>query len=69
MLIIIYFGTHNNKIHTIYKQTSVVVLVLLAKQQQPKIVNLYTFSVCYAWALGGSQAMIIHKPIQFCGPT
>jgi hypothetical protein len=37
-----YFGTHNNKIHTIYKQTSffcfdffhVVVLVLLVKQQQ-----------------------------------
>jgi hypothetical protein len=30
----------------------VVVLVLLAKQQQQKIVNLYTISVCYAWALG-----------------
>jgi hypothetical protein len=29
----------------------VVVLLLLAKQQQQKIVNLYTISVCYAWAL------------------
>jgi hypothetical protein len=29
----------------------VVVLVLLGKQQQQKIVNLYTISVCYAWAL------------------
>jgi hypothetical protein len=29
----------------------VVVLVLLAKQQQQKIVNLYTISVCYAWDL------------------
>jgi hypothetical protein len=52
----VYFGTHNNKIHTIYKQTSVFVviffivdiLVLLAKQQQQKSVNLYTISVCYA---------------------
>jgi hypothetical protein len=26
-------------------------LLLLAKQQQQKIVNLYTISVCYAWAL------------------
>jgi hypothetical protein len=43
----IFFGlscTHNNKIHTIYKQSSVVVLVLLAKQQQQKIVTLYTIS-------------------------
>jgi hypothetical protein len=29
----------------------VVFLLLLAKQQQQKIVNLYTVSVCYAWAL------------------
>jgi hypothetical protein len=56
----VYFGTHNHKIHTIYKQTSVlvffnffhvVVLVLYAKQQQQKIVDLDTISVCYAWAL------------------
>jgi hypothetical protein len=26
-------------------------LVLLAKHQQQKIVNLYTISVCYAWVL------------------
>jgi hypothetical protein len=40
-----YIGTHNNKIHTIYKPTSVFVLVffhvvvsvLLAKQQQQQI--------------------------------
>jgi hypothetical protein len=39
ILFLVYFGTHNNKIHTIYKETSVfvlvffyvVVLVLLAK--------------------------------------
>jgi hypothetical protein len=30
----------------------VAVLVLLAKQQQQKIVHLYIISVCYAWALG-----------------
>jgi hypothetical protein len=29
----------------------IAVLVLLAKQQQQKIVNLYMISVCYAWAL------------------
>jgi hypothetical protein len=29
----------------------VVVLVLLAKQQQKQIVNLFTISVCYVWAL------------------
>jgi hypothetical protein len=42
--IFVHFGTHNNKIHTIYKQASVfvlifsifVVLLLLAKQQQKK---------------------------------
>jgi hypothetical protein len=45
ILFFVYFGTHNNKIHTIYKPTSVfvffhvVVLVLLAKQQQKKIFN------------------------------
>jgi hypothetical protein len=47
----VYFGAQNNNIHTIYKQTSVfvliffhvVVLVLLAKQQQNKIVNLYIY--------------------------
>jgi hypothetical protein len=27
------------------------ILLLLAKQQQQKSVNLYTISVCYAWAL------------------
>jgi hypothetical protein len=36
ILFFVYFGTYNNKIHTIYKQTSVVVLVLLEKQQQQK---------------------------------
>jgi hypothetical protein len=44
ILFFVYFGTHNNKIHTICKQTSVfvviffhfVVLLLLAKQQQQK---------------------------------
>jgi hypothetical protein len=49
ILFFVYFGTHNNNISTIYKQTSIfdfcfdishgVVLVLLAKQQQQKIVN------------------------------
>jgi hypothetical protein len=42
ILFFVYFGTHNNKIHTIYKQTSVfvvifsmlMVLLLLAKQHQ-----------------------------------
>jgi hypothetical protein len=51
ILFFMYFGTHSNKIHTIYF-VHVVVLLLLAKQQQLKIVNLYTISVCYAWALG-----------------
>jgi hypothetical protein len=51
ILFFVYFGTHNNKIHTIYKQTNVFVLFLLAKQQQQKIVILYTISVRYAWAL------------------
>jgi hypothetical protein len=62
ILFFVYFGTHNNKIHTIYKQTSVfvlvfshvVVLVLLPKQQQQKSVNLYTISVSYAWAMAFS---------------
>jgi hypothetical protein len=27
VLFFVYFGTHNNKIHTIYKQTSVFVLI------------------------------------------
>jgi hypothetical protein len=45
ILFFVYFGTHNNKFHTIYKQTSVFVLLLL------KIVILYTISVCYAWVL------------------
>jgi hypothetical protein len=52
ILLFVYFGTHNKKIHTICKQTSVfvlifyhvVVLLLLAKQQQQNIVNLYTIS-------------------------
>jgi hypothetical protein len=30
------------------------ILLLLAKQQQQKSVNLYTISVCYAWALEAS---------------
>jgi hypothetical protein len=30
-------------------------LVLLAKQQQQEIINLYTISVCYAWALATSR--------------
>jgi hypothetical protein len=51
ILYFVHFGTHNTKIYTIYKQTSVVVLVLLAKQQQQIIVNLYTISVCCACAL------------------
>jgi hypothetical protein len=34
ILFFVYFGTHNNKIPTIYKKTSVFVLLLLAKQQQ-----------------------------------
>jgi hypothetical protein len=47
LLFFVYFGTHNNKIHTIYKQTSVFVvifsmLILLAKKQRQKNVNLYT---------------------------
>jgi hypothetical protein len=58
ILFLVYFGTHNNKVHTIFKKTSVFVLIffhgvvylLLAKQQQQKIVILYTISVCYAWA-------------------
>jgi membrane-associated HD superfamily phosphohydrolase len=29
----------------------VVVLLLLTKQQQQKIINSYTISACYAWAL------------------
>jgi hypothetical protein len=52
----VYFGTHNNKIHTIYKQIGVfvfffhvVVLLLLANSNNKKIVILYTFLVCYAW--------------------
>jgi hypothetical protein len=28
ILFFVYFGTHNNKIHTIYKQTSIFVLIL-----------------------------------------
>jgi hypothetical protein len=61
------FGTHNKKIHTIYKQTSVfvlvhiVVLVLLAKQQQQKIVNLHTISVYYAWALTYRRSLMPYK--------
>jgi hypothetical protein len=46
ILFFVYFGTHNHKIHTIiYKQPNVFVLVLLAKQQQQKIVNLFTISL------------------------
>jgi hypothetical protein len=44
ILFFVYFGTQNNKIHTIYKKNQcfyfdlfhVVVLLLLAKQQQQK---------------------------------
>jgi hypothetical protein len=44
ILFFVYFGTHNNKIHTIYKKNHcfcydlfhVVVLLLLAKRQQQK---------------------------------
>jgi hypothetical protein len=43
---------HNNKIHTIYKQTSVFVLVLLAKQQQQKKTSIYIRSqYAMPWAL------------------
>jgi hypothetical protein len=49
ILFFVYFVTHSNKIHTIYKQTRVFlgffhvdVLFSLAKQQQQKSVNLYT---------------------------
>jgi predicted nucleic acid-binding Zn finger protein len=55
ILFFVYVGTHNNKIHTnqcfCFDFFHVVVLLLLAKQQQQKIINLYTISVCYAWAL------------------
>jgi hypothetical protein len=40
-----------NKPVFMFRFFHVVVLVLLAKQQQRKIVNFYTISVCYAWAL------------------
>jgi hypothetical protein len=65
ILFLVYFGTHhNNKIHTIFKQTSVfvffhfVVLLLLAKQQQQKIVDLYAIIV---WVLsrGGNEKLFI----------
>jgi hypothetical protein len=32
------------------------ILLLLAKQQQQKSVNLYTIKVCYAWALATFHA-------------
>jgi hypothetical protein len=51
ILFFVYFGTQSNKIHAIYKQTSVFVLILLAKQQQERIVILCTITVCFAWAL------------------
>jgi hypothetical protein len=34
ILVFVYFGTHNNKIHTIYKEASVFVFLLLAKQKK-----------------------------------
>jgi hypothetical protein len=37
------------------------ILLLLAKQQQQKSVNLYTISVCYAWALVNTELLIWKK--------
>jgi hypothetical protein len=37
------------------QQQKIVILLLSAKQQQQKIVILSTISVCYAWALIGTQ--------------
>jgi hypothetical protein len=57
ILFFVYFGTHNNKIHTIYKQTTVVVLVLLATQQQQKIVSQYSMPM----GLGSNQWISIYE--------
>jgi D-alanyl-lipoteichoic acid acyltransferase DltB (MBOAT superfamily) len=38
----------------------VVVLLLLAKQQQQEIVNLYTISVCYAWAVWCTCTLMVY---------
>jgi hypothetical protein len=48
-ILFVYFGTQNNKIHKIYKQTSVVVLLLLAKQEQQKIIILYMYAILGPW--------------------
>jgi hypothetical protein len=52
-------GTHNNKIHTIYKQTSVLFLIFpcccfgfISKAATTKNLQfVYDLSICYAWAL------------------
>jgi hypothetical protein len=40
------------------------ILLLLAKQQQQKSVNLYTIAVCYAWALIEDICLAIAIAIQ-----
>jgi hypothetical protein len=47
----------------------VVVLVLLAKQQQQKIVNLFTILVCYAWALVKTQETIFILDTKLFSPN
>jgi hypothetical protein len=39
------------------------ILILLAKQQQQKSVNLYTISACYAWALEELERAYITCPV------